>query len=165
MAKDKYDWAAIKEEYVTASPTISQVALAAKWGVNESTLAHRCSSEGWVEERKEYFRAIASKTRDLAQYREARGRVDLLESSYEIIGTLKDTIDKISARMQGEGFVEDIEGVEAHRLLERLSSLSTSFEKMARAINLLEGGPDSRVQVSLADILGASHSASFNSNE
>lgn len=163
MAKDKYDWAAIKEEYVQSNLTVPE--LSAATGIPQSTLETHCNREGWVAMRQEYRVRVARETRELGVKKEARERVDLLESSYEIITTLKDTIDKINAKMQEEDFSRKVDSMEARHLLERLSSLSTSFEKMARAINLLEGGPDSRVQVTLADILGSSDSASLNSNE
>jgi len=153
----KRDWPAVRERYVQSNLTVPELSVAT--GIPQSTLETRCSHEGWVALRQEYGVRVASETRALGAKQEAKERVDLLEPSYEIIATLKDTIDKISARIEGEDFSEDIDDIKASQLLERLSSLSGSFEKMARAINLLEGGVDSRVQVTLAEILGASASS------
>lgn len=160
---EKRDWPAVREEYVQGNLTVRE--LAAKVDLPEAAVEKHCTKEKWVEARREYREHIAREVEELGAKREARKRVNLLDSSYEIIITLKDTIDKISARMQEKDFTEKVKGTEAGKLLERLSSLSTSFEKMARAINLLEGGPDSRVQLTLADILGSSDSAALNSNE
>lgn len=147
----KRDWPAVRERYVQSHLTVPELSVAT--GIPQSTLETRCSREGWVALRQEYGERVASETRTLGAKQEAKERVDLVESSYEIIATLKETIDKISARIEEEGFSEDVNEMEAARMLERLSSLSTSFEKMARAIAMLEGGPDRRVQVTLADIL------------
>lgn len=156
MAK-KRDWPAVRERYVQSHLTVPELSI--KTGIPQSTLETRCSREGWVAMRQEYRVRVARETRELGAKQKAREQVNLLDSSYEIIATLKDTIDKISARIDGKDFTEDVDDIKASQLLERLSSLSGSFEKMARAINLLEGGPDSRVQVTLADILGASASS------
>jgi len=153
----KRDWPTVRERYVQSNLTVPE--LSVETSIPQSTLETHCSREGWVVMRREYGERVARETRELGAKKEAKDRVDLLDSSYEIITTLRDTIEKISAKIEGEGFSEKLGATEAHRLLERLSSLSTSFEKMARAINLLEGGTSSRVQVTLADILGASASS------
>lgn len=147
----------MRERYVQSNLTVPELSIAT--GIPQSTMETHCADEGWLALRQEYRERVASETRELGVKKEARERVDLLDSSYEIIATLKDTIDEISRRMHEEDFSKKVDDMEAHRLLERLSSLSTSFEKMARAINLLEGGTSSRVQVTLADILGASASS------
>lgn len=152
------DWSALKTYFVHHPDHITLRQFSVEKGIPLSTVERHSSEDCWFTEREVYDRAVATEVRTLGAKKEAKERVDLLDSSYEIIGTLKDTIDKINAKMHEEDFSRKVDTMEARHLLERLSSLSTSFEKMARAINLLEGGPDSRVQVTLAEILGASAS-------
>lgn len=153
------DWSALKTYFAHHPGHITLKQFSMEKGVPLSTVERHSSEDHWFAERAVYNSAVATEMRTLGAKKEAKERVDLVESSYEIIGTLKDTIDKINARIQEEGFSGDVNDMEAHQLLERLSSLSTSFEKMARAINLLEGGIDARVQVTLADILGSAASS------
>jgi len=150
------DWLAARERYVRSNLTVPE--LSTETGIPQSTVEKHCSREGWVAMRQEYGERLAREIRELGAKEEAKKRLDILDSAYNIAETLKETIDKIAQRVSGAGFESDVDAMQANSLLERLSSLSTSFEKLARAINSLEGGPDSRVQVTLADILSAASS-------
>lgn len=153
----KRDWPGVRERYVQSNLTVPELAI--ETGIPQSSVEKHCSREGWVAMRQEYGVRVASETRALGATKEAEKRLDILDSAYNIAETLKETIDKIAQRVSSEDFSNDVDVMQANSLLERLSSLSTSFDKLARAISMLEGGPDSRVQVTLADILGASASS------
>lgn len=154
----KRDWPAVKAEYVQGNLTVRE--LAVKVDLPQSAVEKHCTKEKWVEAQREYREQVAREIEALGATKEAAKRLDILDSAYNIAGTLKETIDKIAQRVSSEDFSSDVGSMQANSLLERLSSLSTSFEKLARAISLLEGGPDHRISVvSLADILGASASS------
>jgi len=154
----KRDWLAARERYVQSSLTVPELAI--ETGIPQSTMETHCSRGGWVAMRQEYGERLAREIRELRAKEEAKKRLDILDSAYNVAETLKETIDKIAQRVSSEGFDGDVNSMQANSLLERLSSLSTSFEKLARAISMLEGGPDHRVAVTtLADILGAAASS------
>lgn len=152
------NWAALKTAFAHDPNHITLRQFSAEKGIPLSTIDRHSSEDHWFAEREVYESAVATEIRTLGAKKEAKKRLDILDSAYDVIGTLKETIDKIAQRVSSDGFENDVDSMQANSLLERLSSLSTSFEKLARAINLLEGGPDSRVQVTLAEILGASAS-------
>ena len=54
------DWQAIKTEYITTDTSYRK--LAQKYGVNVTNIAKKASSEGWVEQRKQYANETQSKT-------------------------------------------------------------------------------------------------------
>jgi len=152
------DWVALKTYFAHHPDHITLRQFSVEKGVPLSSVERHSSEDHWFDEREVYDRAVAAEMRTLGAKKEAKKRLDILDSAYTVAETLKETIDKIAQRVSGEGFENDVDAMQANSLLERLSSLSTSFEKLARAISMLEGGPDSRVQVTLADILGAASS-------
>ena len=54
------DWQAIKTEYITTDTSYRK--LAQKYGVNVTNIAKKASSEGWVEQRKQYANKTQAKT-------------------------------------------------------------------------------------------------------
>ena len=54
------DWQAIKTEYITTDTSYRK--LAQKYGVNVTNIAKKASSEGWVEQRKQYANETQLKT-------------------------------------------------------------------------------------------------------
>ena len=59
MKREKYDWKAIKTEFVTGED--SAAALAKKHGINRSTFYWHYKNERWNEARQEYKDSIADK--------------------------------------------------------------------------------------------------------
>jgi len=155
----KRNWAALKTYFAHHPDHITLRQFSVEKGIPLSTVERHSDEDHWFDERAVYDSAVATEMRTLGANKEAKKRLDILDSAYNIAETLKETIDKIAQRVSSEGFDGDVDSMQANSLLERLSSLSTSFERLARAINLLEGGVDSRVQVTLAEILGASASS------
>ena len=65
----KADWETIKTEYITTNT--SQRKLADKYGINATTIAHRCKEEEWVKNRQLYKRKTLAKTIEKSANREA----------------------------------------------------------------------------------------------
>ena len=64
MKRKKYDWKAIKTEFVTGDD--SAAALAKKHGINQATLYRHYQIERWSEARQEYRESVMEKCADNA---------------------------------------------------------------------------------------------------
>ena len=73
---ERYDWDAIKREYVTSN--ISTTALAEKMGIRYRTLADKCRKGGWVKARKEYRETLTEKTSEKVAEKLAEKKSDIL---------------------------------------------------------------------------------------
>lgn len=74
MAK-RYDWGAIRDEWVAGSDEITHRTLGDKYGVAVATIGRRASSENWTDQRSSYRHQVVIKTRDRASTKEAEVRV------------------------------------------------------------------------------------------
>jgi len=154
MPRIKYDWPQIKEKYVTGSISLRELSKDTK--VPQKSLNRHCSGEKWVAERIQYREQIARKTHEAAVDKEAEKRIDLLETAYVTGGIVQTALEKLGNRIRREGFGEDVDTLKTPKLLERLSGLVFSLDKIVRAISLLEGRPDGRVEstITLCELLG-----------
>lgn len=89
--ESKYDWNALKTEYVTGE--ISKAALAEKHGINRTTLYRHAQIERWNEAKKEHLDNIASKCADNAAYIAAVK----LAKELDIANKLGDVLDDAAA--------------------------------------------------------------------
>lgn len=64
--RKKYDWNAIKTEFVTGD--ISAAALAKKHNINKATLYRHYELERWNEAKREYLESVMAKCADKAAY-------------------------------------------------------------------------------------------------
>ena len=55
MAKPRYDWQRIRNEYTTAPEAISKQDLADKYGINRTTLSLRATKEQWDFQRDRFL--------------------------------------------------------------------------------------------------------------
>ncbi len=85
--RKKYDWNAIKTEYVTGN--ISAAALAQKHNISKATLYRHYEIERWNEEKKEYLGSVMEKCADKAAYIAAIK----LASEIDIAGKLSTVLD------------------------------------------------------------------------
>jgi hypothetical protein len=86
-ARGKYDWPAIRERYVTGSETLTLAQLAAEEGCALRTIKNHASAQEWSEQRRDYQRLVAVKTREKAATLEAKVRVrqmKVAESMYNL---------------------------------------------------------------------------------
>ena len=86
--KKKYDWNALKCEYVTGD--ISAAALAKKYSINKQTLYRHYQIERWSELRKEYLSGVMEKCADKAAYIAAMR----LSKEMDIAGRLSDILQE-----------------------------------------------------------------------
>ncbi|MEE0867618.1 MAG: hypothetical protein UIL37_04860 [Clostridia bacterium] len=85
--KGKYDWNALKTEFVTSD--ISASALAKKHNINPQTLYRHYQIERWSEAKKEYLGSVMEKCADKAAYIAAIR----LAKEIDIAGKLGDVLD------------------------------------------------------------------------
>lgn len=85
--KRKYDWNALKTEFVTSD--ISASALAKKHNINPATLYRHYQIERWSEAKKEYLGSVMEKCADKAAYIAAIR----LAKEIDIAGKLGDVLD------------------------------------------------------------------------
>lgn len=78
MPAAKLDWAAVKAEYVGSETPLSCTKLAAKYGVQRTTVARHMTAGHWVEERRLHRERVAVKTLDRASTIEAEIRARML---------------------------------------------------------------------------------------
>lgn len=79
----KADWETIKTEYITTNT--SQRKLADKYGINATTIAHRCKTEEWVKYRQLYKRKTLAKTIKKSANREANRLARLMDTTSKAI--------------------------------------------------------------------------------
>jgi len=149
----KHNWRLIRQRYVQASPPLSLRQIAKEEGVAESSIFRHASRENWVKEREQYQCDIAARTRRLGVKKDADDRLDILDKAAKTCHALTAALLKIAQRVQQADFQEDIQRMEASKLLERLASLSTAFDKLARGTEMLRGNPDHRTAVTLAELV------------
>jgi len=144
-----YDWPYLRGLYVQGETPISLTDLAQQTGAPLRSLQRHSADEGWVQQRREYQDAVASKARALAVNETARHRVGSLEG-------IETAIDVLSRQLQamGEGLAgKDWESEDPNSISKASASIATALDKVARCRELLTGGADSRAQVDLATLL------------
>ena len=152
MRRDKgRDWDALRERYVQSSLTLPE--LSKETDIPLPTLQRHSHREGWVALRRQYTEDVSTKTRLLGADRAAKDKLNSLKEAEQTCKVLSSAIDAIATKVQGENFKVEVGKIEAHKILERLSSVSTAQDKILRVIELLKGGPDSRPAVDLANLL------------
>ena len=62
MAKPRYDWQHIRNEYTTAPEAISKQDLADKYGINRTTLSLRATKEQWDFQRDRFLVRLSEQT-------------------------------------------------------------------------------------------------------
>lgn len=62
MAKPRYDWQRIRNEYTTAPEAISKQDLADKYGINRTTLSLRATKEQWDFQRDRFLVRLSEQT-------------------------------------------------------------------------------------------------------
>lgn len=62
MAKPRYDWQRIRNEYTTAPEAISKQDLADKYGINRTTLSLRATKEQWDIQRDRFLARVQEQT-------------------------------------------------------------------------------------------------------
>ena len=97
------DWQSIKTEYITTDTSYRK--LAQKHGVNVTNIAKKASTEGWVEQRKQYANKTQSKTLEKISQQEASRAAKI----YSVADKL---LLKIEAMVESEGPL-DTKGIRA----------------------------------------------------
>ena len=85
--RKKYDWNALKTEFVTGD--ISAAALAKKHNINPQTLYRHYQIERWSQAKREYLESVVEKCADKAAYLAAAKlskELDIAETLSEVIG-------------------------------------------------------------------------------
>lgn len=119
---ERYDWDAIKREYVTSN--ISTTALAEKIGVRYRTLADKCRKGGWVKARAEYRAKVTEKTSEKLAEKLASDKSDILA---RVLMSADISSQKI-ADVLGSG--KSLKATEMEHYMNCLESI----ERMARSI-------------------------------
>ena len=84
---ERYDWNALKTEYVTSNISIKK--LAEKHGIRQRTVADRCRKGGWVEERKKFLSKVTSR----AISKVASKQADKLARELKLADKITDTLE------------------------------------------------------------------------
>jgi transcriptional regulator with XRE-family HTH domain len=104
MATAKFDWNAIRAEYISGG--ISQRQLAEKYGVSETTLMKRASKERWNDKRKQ----ADSKSVEIAQQKTANAIADNAAIAQRIkqklLKRLEKEIDELPEHLGSETYSE-----------------------------------------------------------
>jgi len=84
----KYNWAAIKEQYVQADPPIGLRQLADATGISYPAISDHSRHDGWAQARLDYQNAAMLKARSLAidqKAHQAVNSIDALDLSVDIL--------------------------------------------------------------------------------
>jgi len=87
------DWAGIRNEYITT--TISQRALAEKYGVSHVTLGKRAKREGWLDARRQKDDKTKAKTIEKASERGSNVRLSVYDTAERLLRVVNGQIDSI----------------------------------------------------------------------
>lgn len=119
MRATKYDWNAIRNEYVAQGASVRD--LASKYGAAKSAIQKKCDREGWTEEREKVL-AKAAKQRDVLAEKRA------------VITALK------KAKTEGKGFdaIADTMVKEVSRVSAMLEDHSMSTQNRYNLMRCLE---------------------------
>lgn len=92
MGKNNYnvDWGTIKAAYVTSDK--SCYVLARDFQISRSTIAQKCTKEGWVQERLDHRAAVVSQTKALAIEESSEYKKEIYAIAYDMAGRLKKLI-------------------------------------------------------------------------
>lgn len=88
--KKKYDWNALKTEFVTTD--ISAAALSKKHGINPATLYRHYQIERWSDARREYLGSVMEKCADKAAYIAAIKLSKELDIANKLSGILDEAV-------------------------------------------------------------------------
>ena len=88
--KQKYDWNALKTEFVTGD--ISAGALAKKHNINPATLYRHYQIERWNEAKKEYLESVMEKCADKAAYIAAIKLAREIDIANKLSGVLDEAV-------------------------------------------------------------------------
>jgi LysM repeat protein len=111
----RHDWAAIKHDYVTDTEA-SLRKIAAKYGVNYNTIAHRSKAEGWFATRKEHQAKVVSKAISQTGTKQARE----LSRELDFLNTMQDRMSEMLA---------DADQFKRHIVIDNLESKEVVAEK------------------------------------
>lgn len=78
----RYDWTALRTQFVTGSDSISE--FAERHGINRTTVAKRCSEEGWAAEREAHRKTVANKAQSELAKKQARSEAEIDGEAHEI---------------------------------------------------------------------------------
>lgn len=117
---ERYDWDAIRREYVTTK--ISTTALAEKLGIRYRTLADRCRKDGWVQQRKDYESKVAERTSEKVAEKVAENQSEILA---KVLTCVDVGADRAMELLDGRVKPTDLEHI--------INSLQ-GIENMARSI-------------------------------
>ncbi len=141
MPKSKADWTAVERTYVYASPKKSYSAIARELGVKPETVAHHGRKMGWVDKRAAIQDRLSDKQFENQLTEQIVGELDLVSSAQMSAKILIDTILKISIRILSQGFADDINSINSAKILDVLSTLTNSLDRILKTMSLLQGGP------------------------
>jgi len=95
MAKQKYNWSAIRQEYVTSPENLAKSDLAAKYGMAPETLIRKATKEKWDFERGRFIIHLQEQT--------AEKKSDAVSSFAATWDTkCSEAADKLMAKALGE---------------------------------------------------------------
>jgi len=137
----KADWKAVEREYIYANPKKPYPVLAKELGVKPETVSHHGRKGGWVEKRAAIQDRLTDKQFENQLTEQIVGELDLIDSASMSAKILIDTILKISIRVLSQGFSDDINSINSAKILDVLSTLTNSLDRILKTLSLLQGGP------------------------
>ena len=135
MATAKFDWNAIRAEYISGG--ISQRQLAEKYGVSETTLMRRASKERWNDKRKQ----ADSKSIEIAQQKTAEAAADNATLAQDIKHRLLERLKRTEAKFP-------VDATEVRQQKDG-KTMVYKFTDLTRAYHDLMGGMDVNVNVNM----------------
>lgn len=131
------DWNAIRAEYIASS--ISQRALAAKYGVNLRTLQDRSVREGWVQAREAASAKAAAKTAQKTADAVADNASKLEKARGLLIDRALDAIEAIGRPVRVQT-MSDLKALV--EIVEKLAAVSGGSDEALKRLDVLIGKID-----------------------
>ena len=154
MEETKVPWATIALHYITSEEPITIENLAELYSVDHRLVAKKCKELDWVKRRVAVQSRRMEKKIQLGteQY---LSTVDAIEDAASFNASLiLDILLGMARRISDAAWSEELDEVKADKLLERLTGLTNSLERVLRLLISSKGGTASRVGVTLTDLLG-----------
>ena len=131
----------MEREYIYANPKKTYPMLAKELNVKPETVGHHGRKGGWVDKRAAVQDRLSDKQFENQLTEQIVGELDLVSSAQMSAKILIDTILKISIRILSQGFDDDINGINSAKILDVLSTLTNSLDRILKTMSLLQGGP------------------------
>jgi len=144
----RINWKIAENFFVTAplKPTMKEVA--EKFGVSKPSVFRHSTDSDWVEKRARF----ESETAERVQERLLDRRVEENMSSLAIMETQLQKLNVVQGDILAALEEKDLANMFPKDLVDSLTKVTSAIEKGVKTISLLKGGPDSRTDMTFAEL-------------